>query len=140
MAARLPDRRPASVRIAAGGTPRDLRLAVDINGVGVVAAPRTAGRIRCAGNDRPAAFGPIAAPADRDAGLPAFQRLHLSRVGALAIFLAEIAADRATQDSADDTRRASGRGTGCLRLGAEADLAGAGRQQESEHAHNSGRS
>src|SRR3954471_24975359 len=119
MAARLPDRRPAAVRVAAGGTPRDLRLAVDINGVGVVAAPRAAGRIRRAGNDRPVAFRPIAAPADRDAGLSAFQRLHLSRVGALAIFLAEIAADRPAQDSADDTCRANGRGTGRLRLGAK---------------------
>src|SRR3954468_13754975 len=121
MAARLPDRRPASVRIAAGGTPRDLRLAVDINGMGVVAAPRAAGRIRCAGNDRPVAFRPIAAPADRDAGLSGFQRLHFRRIGALAVLLAEVAADRPAQDAAANARRPSGRGTSRLRFGAEAD-------------------
>src|SRR3954454_20314522 len=98
----LPDRGPASVRVAAGRATRDLRLPVDIDAVGVVAAFRAAGLIGRTGNDGAVAFRPLAAPAHRNARFAVFERLHLGRIGALAIAFIEAGADRAAKNAPRD--------------------------------------
>src|SRR4051794_22002810 len=100
--ARLSDRRPASVRVAARGAARDLRLTIDIDAVGVVAAlgaTRLIGRTR---NYRTVALRALPAPADRNARLAMLKRLHLGRIGALAVAFVEAGADRTTKDAPGD--------------------------------------
>src|SRR6185295_5627113 len=87
------ERDPGSVRIAAGGGAGDLRPAVDIDGVAVVAAAHAAALVIGAGNDSAVAAG-LAPPAGRLARLAVFERLHFGRSGALAVALVETGADR----------------------------------------------
>src|SRR5438477_11068794 len=98
-----PDGGPASVRVAAGRAARDLRLPVDIDAVGVVAAFRAAGLIGCTGNDGAVAFWPLAAPAHRNARFAVLERLHLGRIGMLPVAFVEAGADRTAQNAPGDT-------------------------------------
>src|SRR5947209_12774841 len=100
--------RPAPIRIPAGSATRDLRPAVDIDAVGVVATFGTAGLIGRAGNNGAVPLRPLPVPANRNAGLTAFERLHLRRIGALAIALVQGRTDRAAQHAAADPGGARG--------------------------------
>ncbi len=82
MALPLPHRGPGSVRIATSVAAGDLRLTVDIDGVGVRSALQPVGLIGRTRNHRSIATGIGILPRHADARLSGFERLHLRRIRA----------------------------------------------------------
>src|SRR5690242_1526138 len=86
-------RLPAAIRITAGSPPRGLRLAVDVDGVGVLTTGHAVllrGRSR---HDRAIAAGVRIAPRHRRAGGPTLQSLHLRRIGTPLVLVVHGSAD-----------------------------------------------
>src|SRR4029079_2932446 len=81
--ARSAHRGPRAVRVATGVAARDLRLAVDIDRVGVLPALLSVGLVGGTGNHRSIPARVRVLPRDRRARFSAFERLHLCRIGAL---------------------------------------------------------
>src|SRR5947207_5469837 len=84
---------------ARAATP-DLRPAIDVDRMAVFAAGRPARLIGGSRNNGAVMSGLWTAPTDRRARLAVLQRLHLGRVGALAILLVERGADRIAENAA----------------------------------------
>src|SRR6266508_78435 len=97
---RLALRFPGAVGILASDPARGLRLAVDVDRVGVLPAAGAGLLVIGAGNDGAVAAG-RAAPGDGRAGAAAFKRVHFGGVSALAIFLVERRADAIADETAD---------------------------------------
>ena len=89
----LAGRRPAAVRAAAGCAARGRRLAVDIDGVGVLPALGAAAVEGRARHDRAVMAGVRILPADRRARPAGFQRLDLRGIGALLVVVVQSCAD-----------------------------------------------
>src|SRR5437870_9980225 len=94
------DRGPASVRVAAGGAAGVFGPAADVDRVAVLAAAQPAALVIWSGHDGPVIGGVIAAPTDRRTRRAAFQRLHLRRVGRLAVALVHGRPDGAAEQAA----------------------------------------
>src|SRR5262245_41030824 len=95
------DRGPGPIRIAASAAARDLRLAVDVDRVRVLAALQTVGLMGGSWDDPAIAAGIRIAPWHRCAGFPALQRLHLRRIGAPLVFVVHRRADAIADQSTD---------------------------------------
>src|SRR6266508_5532414 len=101
-------RRPSTVGIAASGAARDLRPAVDIDGVGVLPALQSVRLVGGAGNHRAVTAGIGVLPRHRRARLAALERLHLRRIGALLVLVVHRRADAVADEAADRRTRDPG--------------------------------
>src|SRR5919108_659243 len=81
------DRNPSAIGITARGTARNLRLAVDIDGVGVLAALLPIRLVVRSRYHRTVATGIRIAPRHHRTWPSSFQRLDLGRIGALLVFI-----------------------------------------------------
>src|SRR5204863_8808351 len=108
-AAESADRGPGPIRIATRSAAGCLRLAVDVDRVGVLPAGVARLLIGRAGDDRAITAGIGIFPGHRRARLTAFEGLHLRRVGAPLVFVvhggADAIADQTTDRGARDTGR-----------------------------------
>src|SRR5262249_58444643 len=80
-------RGPRAVRIAASVAACDLRLAADVDGVGVRPALQSVGLIGGTRNHRSITTRIRILPRHRHTPLPAFERLHLRPIGAPLVVL-----------------------------------------------------
>src|SRR6516162_9076064 len=112
-------RGPRAVRIAASVAACDLRLAVDVDGVGVRPALQSVGLIGGTRNYRSITTGIRILPRHRHTRLPAFERLHLCRIGAPLVVVVHASADAIADQAAE--RRAGEAGRDAL-AGSAAEL------------------
>src|SRR5471032_1016959 len=101
------DRSPSAIRIAAGGAARDLRPAVDVNGVREGAAGRAGLLIGWARHDIAIAAGIRVAPGDGCARRASLEGLHLRGIGALLVLVVQGRSD-AVADQAAKQRATNG--------------------------------